>query len=211
MKPLPRPIVVGACVAALLAAGITADRLHTSQLAVARADAAHARAATVAAERSADSALRLVATTNAALHTTDSIRAVAVQRANSAALEVSRLRGALAVAAQAAPVSCAPVVALADSALAAQDTEIASLHVALHTDSATIRRLTAALDTTAAALGGLRGASANLVSADQTLAKRARPSLLARLLPHPGIGIAAGFTPAGTPAVLTGLTLSWSF
>jgi hypothetical protein len=70
--------------------------------------------------------------------------------------------------------------------------------------------LSTALDSTVAALDGLRAAQVNLSGKAAILASAARPSLLSKLLPKPGFGIAAGVNALGQPQIIVGVTLGWS-
>jgi hypothetical protein len=116
------------------------------------------------------------------------------------------LTGSLALLAKAAPDTCRPIVAAADSTVDILNEVIAQKNNVIADDFEIQVKLQVSNDSLRAALTGLSQAAHTEVKA---VAKQEHRSLLARLLPTPGIGVAAGFTPTGAPTVLTGVTLSW--
>lgn len=185
-------------------------RAHDN-LTVARTEAASARAATVAAMQQAVIAKNAADKLLVKAAQADSIRRAAETRAAVAERIVGQQRIAFENAVNSAPDTCKTVIAAADSVIATQDSVIADLHQALAADSVQRAFLTFALDTSRAALAGLDKAATVLVAADAKLAGASRRPLLLRLLPRPGFGLSAGVTHDGRPAVLTGITLSWTF
>lgn len=194
-------VVIGASLALLALGGLVASKAHDAavelrlanaalKVAAARADAAEKRAATIEAQVVALRAQR------------DS----ALTRADQKSRLAARLTGSLASLAKAAPDTCRPIVVTADSALAADSAVIAQKDSALAKDKRIEAKLQDSNDSLRVALSALTQAAHTEVKA---VVKQEHRSLLARLLPTPGIGVAAGFTPQGSPQVLTGITLSW--
>lgn len=184
--------------AAVILAGIVAERYSDERLVAERALVA-------AAVARADSAAQVAAELRAV---TDSALAQAA-RADSAARAVGQRSDSVRVVyrrvAVLAPDTCAPVVAAADSALAAADSVAGALRTlaASHEDAA--RAAIERADVSEAALRDVRAAAGRLERA-------ARPSLLSRLTPKPGLGLAAGVNVAtGRPAAVLGATLAWRF
>lgn len=179
-------------VASVIGAGVA--RQAGTDVAIARHDAHAAREIAQAAENRAG----LLA--EAADRAAQAAR-VNEHRADSLAALPARVHY-VATRAQ-APDTCAALVAVADSALAQADSVSSALRSAnqsLHT----------ALDSTNTALALVRGSQRQLGVATSNLERAARPSLAARLLPRPGVGLAAGIDAAGRPALVVGVTLGWS-
>jgi hypothetical protein len=172
-------------VEARLARQTTAQALKDATLAASAAASAQHEASTARIER--DSA----------------IARAALQTAHSA-----RLRTSYHVAVVSAPDTCRSVVVLADSALAAADGVTVQLRAALSASQNGERALQTAVDTLLPALQHLRSASSTLVRTVNTQAHR---SLMSKLLPHLGAGIAVGVDGVGAPHLITGITLGWSF
>lgn len=198
-------------VAALAAGIIAGGESLSSRLDVARADAKAARESTQAALKSAAIADAAASALRFQAQALDAQKVAAVARADSAERSATRLKGSLAALVKSAPDTCRPIIVTADSAIAAQDSTITSLRLGLTLAQEERSKLLTAVDTLTAANARLRASAANLVSVDAKLDKRSRGSLLLRLLPHPGVGLAAGVNPAGQPQVVTGITLGWSF
>lgn len=124
----------------------------------------------------------------------------------------SASRQQFAAVAVSAPDTCSEVVKAARAALAAaayKDTlDVARADTAeMAADS--YRQSAVAAEQ---ALVRLTVAAQHLDTASGAVVKHARPSLLARLAPHVGIGAAAGVAPDGRPAVLPlAITLGWTF
>lgn len=109
------------------------------------------------------------------------------------------------VARSAAPDTCKPVLVLADSAIGAAQAETESARTALRLTQEAANGYRTALDTIRPAYDRLRVAA---VSVDRAT----RPGLVARLTPHLGLGVAGGVDVlTRRPAIVTGLTLGWSF
>lgn len=177
------------------------DAARTARLALQRAaaQAAHADSVAVSAEaRARDLSvreLRLVATADTATHT------LAVLRARYAAAPV--------------PDTCRSIKAVADSALAADDSVAASQYAARLAADDRAAVLQMGLDTTRDALAHLRSAAVVSAFATASLEHAAKPPLLSRLFkslaPRVGVGVSAGLDVHGTPNVVTGITVGWSF
>lgn len=175
-------------------------------------------AALAAAQRTADSALTSSA---ASVRYADSLRRVADSafavsdsakvRADSLSRVASRLRGAFAAKAAVAPDTCAAVIAAADSALDAADFYADTLRGMIFRSQVARFDLERALDTTRAAYVRLQGATVPLRNASVEVVKASKPSLLSRVLPHPGLGATAGIDASGRPNVVYGVSLGWSF
>lgn len=103
-----------------------------------------------------------------------------------------------------APAECAPVIAAANAALAVSDSVSESRAAALRSSQEAASGFRAARDTAQAALARLQAAA--------TVVDRTRPSLLSRLAPRMGVGVAAGVNPVtGWPSLTTGITFGWTF
>ncbi len=198
-------------VAALAAGLVAGGNVISSHLDVARAEAKAARDSTQAALKSAALAGAAASALRFQAQALDAQKAAAVARADSAERSAIRLKGTLAALVKSAPDTCRPIIIVADSAIAAQDSTITSLRAGLQLAQDERSKLLTAVDTLSAANARLRASAANLVSVDAKLDKRSRGSLLLRLLPHFGAGIAAGLNPVGRPDAVTGITLGWSF
>lgn len=186
-------------------------------------DSAHV--ALAAANARADSALDFAgqASSEAAFHAS---RASAYgQIAHNARLRADRLAGEASAAtaayralAAAAPDTCRPALDAGDIALAKADStadafkheadastaRAADLETALH-------KAEAARDSLRGAVVSLRAAAGQVDDAAATLARSTERTWRERLMPRPGVGVAAGVSPAGRFDVVTGPTLSWSF
>lgn len=204
ISKIPRWVLLLVCVFATLAAW----RFASSTVTAATAKAEVARQETRQAVADAGHALALAGIAQRQVDSLRSQRDSAATRASTFERSAARLSGKLAALAVAAPDTCRPIILTADSLVAAQDSVIGSLHVALDRSIASERHLQIVVDTLSSSLVRFRTAATTLIKADEKVARR---SLLAKLLPRPGIGIAAGFDPAGMPHVLTGITLGWSF
>lgn len=207
---IPRPVVIDAAVALFALISGLVVRHSQEKLAVARDEAQKAVATAALAQKQADASVRVA---DALRRTADSVAARAHQeaaRADSAQHVADRLRGAYAAAVRQAPDTCRAVIASADSVIAAQDTTISMLQGALTSSEEARSDLQTALDTTRAAFVRLRDAQVPLLHATTELVKASHPSLLARLVPHFGLGSTAGLDTHGRPAVVTGLSLGWS-
>jgi hypothetical protein len=204
---IPRSAVNVLVVAALVAIAAGGMRFREN-LAVARNDAAAARAATLRAVRRAEVANAVAVDAQHAAADAMAQSLDAQHRADVQIRNAARVRSTFTAAV--VPDTCRQLVALADSVIASQDSAIRNLHVALQHAEDGEHRLSAALDTATAALTQLRAASTTLVHADANLAKASKRSFFARLLPHPGLGIAAGPDALGHPHIITGITLGWS-
>jgi hypothetical protein len=206
---IPRLAVFAAVAIAvvLLSAGALKER---DNLLAARADASSARAASVSALKDAAVAHDIARSYRDQAQLLDEQRRIAVNRAAASERHAEQLKGSFTTIAKTAPDTCRIVIAAADSALATQDSTITSLHAALQSAQEARSQVDAALDTTTAALTRLRAATTNLVHADAVISKASRPSFLARITPHPGVGAALGFDATGVPRVVIGFTLSWT-
>lgn len=138
-------------------------------------------------------------------------RDAAISRAEAATRDAASARRSFSSAASSAPDTCTPVVVAAQAALSKQDSVEKELREALNHSRVIEQRLQQSVDTLLPALTRLQTSAGNLVAADKKLANAARTSLLVRLLPHPGAGVAFGLDPLGQPRLVTGFTLSWSF
>jgi hypothetical protein len=181
--------------------GFVASKAHDASVAVQVANAALKTAAA-----RADAAEKRAAVVEAQVVALRAQRDSALSRANQKSRLATRLTGSLALLAKAAPDTCRPIVAAADSTVDILNEVIAQKNNVIADDFEIQVKLQVSNDSLRAALTGLSQAAHTEVKA---VAKQEHRSLLARLLPTPGIGVAAGFTPAGAPTVLTGVTLSW--
>lgn len=128
---------------------------------------------------------------------------VQIARADSTDRLARGLRSRLADAKAVAPAPCAPVVALADSALASADSvsrDLRRANVSLQTG----------LDSAVAASSRLRDAQVNLSAKAAVLSDAAKPLFISKLIPKPGFGLAAGVNSLGQPQLIVGVTLGWS-
>jgi len=138
-------------------------------------------------------------------------RDAALTRAAAADRKATQARSDFAAVAGAAPDTCAPVIAAAETVFVALKSINSALSDALQSNDSTIAHLSAALDTTQHALSSLRSAATTLVVADARLANSTKAPWYSRLLPHPGVGVSAGIDPAGHFRVITGFSLGWTF
>lgn len=189
-----------AALVALSLAGATLERRHGADLEQATRDLRAAQSISHAAIAQADSERHY-----AQLDARSAF--VAIARADSAEHREIGLRARLAAARAVDPAPCAPVYALADSALDAADLTIAGLRSANQS-------LKAALDSTDAAVSHLRASQVNLDAKASVLVDVVTPhgwSRLASLRPKTGVGIVAGINPVtGQPGILVGVTFGWS-
>lgn len=200
-------IAAGTFIALALLAGSRMLSL-SNQLAVTKQQLhAIADSAAAAAQKASDGveyANGALARARAAEKTRDSLlaavqpRVVASMAAHSTALQ----------AMHDAPADCTPVVialrndADAIAAVAAGYLEAFNNEVAAHENTkADLARARDDLADAQRSLAGLRAASVAV--------QLPHPSLLSRLLPQAGIGVAAGFTPEGKFATVAGVTLGW--
>lgn len=183
-----------AAVLALVLIGGSLSRRHAGDLATARSDVRAAVGMSQAA----------IARSDILSEVADSSVARAERAERKAAELASRPARILYLAAkESAPDTCAALVAAADVALANADSvssELRTANVSLHT----------ALDDTRVALAGVRAVAVILGAKASILERAARPSWASRLIPKPGIGIAAGVDLTGRPTVLVGVTFGWS-
>lgn len=194
------PTVVGA----LLVFGIV-SAVNASHAGV---EARLARQATAQALKDATHAASVAATAQHLADVSRIERDSALAKANILAARSARLRASYKTVAAIAPDTCRPIVISADSALAAADSAQAALRVALAASQRSEQLLQIAVDTLVPALQTLRSTATTLVKADTKLARR---TLLSRLVPHVGGGIAFGIDATGAPRLITGVTLGWSF
>ncbi len=132
----------------------------------------------------------------------------ALAKANILAARSARLRASYKAAVVVAPDTCKPVIITADSALAAADSVQRQLSLALVASQRSEQALQVAVDTLTKANMAMITTTATLIKADTKLAHR---TLLSRLVPHVGGGIAFGVDAVGAPHLITGVTLGWSF
>jgi hypothetical protein len=189
-------VAVVLAVALAVITGTTVSRFYSNRLedATRKVVAANAEATIALARAALADSARLLAEQEA--------RAAAARaEAREAALRRQRARTDTLIAA--APDTCAPVIAAlsadVDSALA-----VAADWREAHDSLASANRsLRASLDETSRALANLRNAS-------ETLVKRTRRPLLARLLPEAGFGATLGLSAStGRPDATIGITLTW--
>lgn len=185
--------IVGAALA-LYAGAAYATKLHN--------DAAVAVSQFHVAQHAADSTARLSAQVLRADSALVRRASVDSTRAAHFAAEASRLETRLHLVA--VPDTCKPIVILADSALAAKDSALAA-------SSARGDSLSKGLDSTQAALRSVLASQRQLGASASIVAHAAKPSLLSRIVPHPGIGLAAGVDANGQPHLITGITFGWTF
>jgi hypothetical protein len=109
------------------------------------------------------------------------------------------------------PDTCRPAVVAAQRALAAADSEATALRDAAQAARQSTIALQAGYDSLAEA--GARQAAdlARLAPAAEHLVAAARPSLLRRLLPHAGVGVAVGVSPTKQIDTVAGLSFGWNF
>lgn len=101
------------------------------------------------------------------------------------------------------------IITAADSALAAADSTISGLRTSLGEQIEATAKLQVALETEQAAHTQTANALTELRTASTSLVKSTRPSLIGRLLPQAGFGVAAGLDLTGRPNVVVGITLSF--
>ena len=194
----------------ILGFGWSMVRRHERALDKARIELAVARGDTRSALLRADS---LAAIADSAERRADSLVSVAeaakkraVQAESDAAIYRERYR----VAALAAPDTCAPALAAADSALAATQSVAEQYRQGLAAAIGASLELQKALDSTQVALSTVEASARRLEAKAAELERASRPSLFSRLLPRPGVGVAAGVDRNGKPAAVAGITLSWT-
>jgi chromosome segregation ATPase len=195
-------VVIGATLAALAVAGWLAASVVSS----ARVELKFAEAATKAALKQSDAALAAADAAGKQVVALRAQRDSALVKADRQSRLATRLTGQLAQIEKTAPDTCRPIIITADSALAAKDSEIAQKDSALQAEQKIEQRVQFEADTLRAALTRLSSAAKTEVKAETKVTHR---SLLAKLIPTPGIGVAAGFNPSGSPQVITGITLGW--
>ncbi len=193
-------------IGATLAAFAVAGWLAASVVSEARVEAKLANDATQDAIKHADNAEAAAGRLDHQVVVLTAQRDSAVARAGQTNRVATRLMGQLASLEKAAPDTCRPIIVTADSALAAKDLVIAQQDSALAADTKIERDLHLEVDTLRVALTTLSSAAKTEV---KVVAKLTHRSWLVKLLPTPGIGVAAGLNPAGSPQVITGITLGW--
>lgn len=182
--------------------------------AVARADVQGSRelvARAVAHETEVDRQASLV---EDSAHVALARAAVAIEGARRAENLASASRARFDARARVAPVECDSVVAAAQSAIAASAVTLDSLKSANSQLVQGASGLQRALDSTRVAAAVVAAAAVDLSGKAGVLVQASEPSLRDRLraiLPHPGIGLAAGVNAAGQPQIIVGATLGWSF
>lgn len=196
-----KAVVIGASLALLALGGLIASKAHDAAV-----ELKLANAATKAAVKRAEAAEKADSAIVAQVVVLRAQRDSALTRADQKSRLAARLTGSLASLAKAAPDTCRPIVVTADSALAADSAVIAQKDSVIAHDKQIEAKMQQDNDSLRVALTSLTQAAKVEVKA---VTKQEHRSLLARLIPTPGIGIAAGFTPQGAPQVLTGITLSW--
>jgi hypothetical protein len=145
-------------------------------------------------------------------HAAISRAAVATASSHEAQLRANDARQRFAAAAKNLSVECDAVVSAAEVALSESDSVVVSLKSANSQLRQGASELQGALDSTRTAAAAVRAAAVDLSGKAGILVKASKPSLIRRLLPHPGIGSAAGINAAGQPQVLVvAATLGWSF
>lgn len=206
-------VIAGAIAVGVLVLVVTVfgDEAVSNRIAAARAVSTVALKQVAVAQKTADSALKVAAAERDSVAAAAHVAAVAKTRADSAQHAADHFRGALSQIVKVAPDTCKPIIVTADSALAADSASIRALHTAAVADSTQIAVLTDSRDSLTSALVTLRTASKALVSADKQLAKAAKPSLLLRLLPHPGVNITGGVDRHGKLNAVAGISAGWSF
>jgi hypothetical protein len=195
-------ILLAALVVILAIGALFADE----KLAGARADLAAAKASTAAAVRAATDAERVARVYSAVARDAELESIRQARRADSLAARAKTLRGVYNAAAAAAPDTCSDVIAAADSLIATSDSVSQTLRAALSDASVAIASLQLGLDTTTSALIQLRNSAGALAGASTRTERR---SVLQRILPKPGIGVAAGVDVLGRPSLTAGLTFGW--
>lgn len=130
-------------------------------------------------------------------------------RALSAALNTDR--AAFASDAAAAPDTCRKVVASANKALATSDSLRQTLASGLSDARGAIESLKAANDTLRAGSSVLAAKAAKLDTVTRVALAARKPSLLSRIRPHVGFGVAAGVDATGAPRTVAGAILGWAF
>lgn len=176
---------------------------------------AQARAELRLARQATDSALGVAASALAhdSAHTAEDARLKVL--ADSARAEALRFKHQAAVArarfadaTDSAPDTCDVVIALADAAFAEQDSLLIATEA--ERDIALTRALGLQIDRDSlrAALVLLRGSTVTLARAADAVASPRR-SLLARLTPRFGFGVAGGVDPSGRPNAVVGVTFGW--
>lgn len=140
--------------------------------------------------------------------------AVATEAARRAENRANAARVRFEQAATTAPADCDSLVAAADSALAEADSVASSLAFANSQLRQGAVGLQQALDSTRAAAAEVKAAAVDLSGKAGVLVAATKSSFrdrLRALLPHPGIGLAAGVNAAGQPQIIVGATLGWTF
>ncbi len=203
--------IVGAAVALLLAfVGTELTARHSAELAVARAEADSAQAASRTALSAGRAALTAASEYKAAYDLASNTAHAEKLRGDSATSRASIALAAYRTLRAAAPDTCHTVTAAADVALesdslalVARTAENSALHKALLNQQKRADTLSAALPIEMAATGRADGALTNLTRAS-------KPSLT-RFLPHLGAGVALGVDATGAPHTVIGITFGWTF
>lgn len=208
--PVGRIAITAAIItAALLGVAKCAQSRGLLPAARANADSAHvaAQAALASGRATLEAAAEYKAQADSALDSarTEHQRATAADRDASAHLAAYRALRAT------APDTCRPIVlaadnmALADSVRgAAQVAEIGDLHKS-------IISLQNRGDTLSVALPAQMAATGRTDAALTNLSRATKPTLLSRITPHLGVGLALGVDAAGAPHTIIGVTLGWTF
>ena len=205
-----RKVVLGVLGAAILAvAGHVAYGVHA--LALAKADL-RAAEAEQRAEQTLDYAATITGEVRLAEWRADQAEARA-DRAERRAQVADRRSAKSAAKYAAAPVpdTCKALKAAADSALADAQWTADSWRSAYNERTEQAAQLATAKDSAEAGRQAALKSLADLTGASKQLRKAAKPSLLARITPKVGIGVAAGVDVLQRPNAVVGVTFGWTF
>jgi hypothetical protein len=193
--------VVGTGVSRHYAAGLATARTETATAQDAlRASLVTASRDSAAAAEFADSA-RIERAAAAVEHA----RADTAHRLAATALGAYRtLRATVPDTCQAVTRAADSVISLDSAASDHQSAEISDLHRSLINEQNRGDSLSHALTLVTGSAGTLDGKVAVLIGAS-------KPSVISRLLPHLGAGLALGVDATGQPHAIIGVTLGWSF
>lgn len=112
-------------------------------------------------------------------------------------------------ASRVAPAVCDSLSAAARDALVAKDSLERELKLATSQTRQGATELQSALDSTRSAANDTRAAAGDLDRKAANLVTASKPSLLDRLTPHVGVGLAMGLNAQMQPQTVVGVTVSW--
>lgn len=205
-----RVIIVVACLFLLGLFGVAARGRFSAELASAKADADSARAVAASAVVSAKAAETFAAANQLLVANAQAETDSAKRKAAVLEQLLKKARTGFQVVADAAPDTCAPVIAAANAALAASDSLAGVRAAALASSEKAREILQASVDSLRASAARLVPATVTLSAATLTLERKSQPSFFTRIKPRVGFGLAAGADALGQPHLIAGMTLGWT-